>query len=187
MPPHVDADSHHDDWHPAPRSRSLPYDHEPSPLFRDSESAKAPPRSPLDRRQSDPDFTASVREMVRKDDPAKHVAAPVVSVITAIIGPESAYVRSSTGGGSTPADKGSMAAAASTEATGVTAQQKQSPTSTKKPPSQSKGGKTEHKPLFLRASRYVSKKGWKVVKSLPNKVASTVGSVKVPGHHRNVV
>mmetsp|Transcript_14122 Transcript_14122/g.21286 ORF Transcript_14122/g.21286 Transcript_14122/m.21286 type:complete len:206 (+) Transcript_14122:48-665(+) len=205
MPPHIEIDSHHDELCPAPRSPTLYDDEQPSPLFRDSEVVI--PISPLDRRQSDPNFSdpAEVknRSLVLKDAPTKKAvttARPVVvSRITAIIGPESAYIRNTTVSNnnnrvstttakgtttttttsSSVATKTATKAAAATTTTTTSAQKKKQPQTNKK----------DTKPIFLRASRYVSKKGLKVVKFLPNKVASTVGSinVKVPGHHRNVV
>lgn len=185
MPPHIEIDSHHDDWH-QPSARQPPLmagDNEPSPLFRDHESLKVSPISRLDRRQSNPDFPTAGKEMLLKEDPIKQAVAPVISVITAIIGPESAYVKAPSSSSRPPATKGSTTT--STTAAVGAAQQKQPPT--KKSPNPNNKGKMETKPILLRASRYVSKKGWKVVKSLPNKLVSTVGSMKVPCHHRNVV
>mmetsp|Transcript_23760 Transcript_23760/g.51390 ORF Transcript_23760/g.51390 Transcript_23760/m.51390 type:complete len:181 (-) Transcript_23760:238-780(-) len=180
MPPRIEVDSNEDDWHhPAPRPSFTPTSNdEPSPLFRDHDITM-PSTSRLDRRQSDPDFSA----IVLKEDPIKKllVVAPVVSRITAIIGPESAYVRTSTPSISISPPKTTAGP------TSTPKQAQQQTTTTKKPPTPSPKGKIETKPILLRATRFVSKKGWKVVKSLPNKLVSTVGSVKIPGHHRNVV
>lgn len=218
MPPYIEVDSHQDDDFGLQLARPplvLSTD-QPSPLFLDYESVN-PQLSPtastsqLSRRQSDPDFTA----LVIKDDPAKKAkeaakAAPVVSVITAIIGPESAYVRTantkadSANGKSTatavPTAKSSSSSGVAAKVTkqqpkkaaqpspskstpSVTSKTKSTPANTNK----SAKGKIERPILLKRATHYVSKKGWKVVKSLPKRVASSVASVKVPGHYRNVV
>jgi hypothetical protein len=203
MPPHLEVDSHHDDWHPQLVALSNDEPSSLSPLFR---SVELPPRSAtscgLDRRMSDPDFTSAAgKQLVLKENPKKDViaaAAPaVVSRITAIIGPESAYVKKTTAAVATPAATKAAATPTKTKSTPTpvttktvaqTTKSKQSPPSGKAPVQQkSKSKKSESKPIFLRASHYVSKKGWKVVKSLPKKVTSSVGSVKVPGHNRNVV
>eukprot|EP00578_Thalassiosira_sp_NH16_P028927 CAMPEP_0181094770 /NCGR_PEP_ID=MMETSP1071-20121207/10167_1 /TAXON_ID=35127 /ORGANISM="Thalassiosira sp., Strain NH16" /LENGTH=197 /DNA_ID=CAMNT_0023177115 /DNA_START=103 /DNA_END=696 /DNA_ORIENTATION=- len=197
MPPYVEVDTHHDEdcWRPARPPLVLSND-QPSPLFLDYDSITAAKSSPsavsLSPQQSNPEFSA----VVLREDPAKKAAAaaPVVSVITAIIGPESAYVRNTCGGAAST----NFPAAASSTASSKRqrpAEPSSSPTSSNNKPSSSsspangsntKKWKTE-KPMLLRATRYVSKKGWKVVKSLPNRLATTAGSVRVPGRHRNVV
>jgi len=200
MPPHIEIDSHHDELYPAHRSPTLYDDEQPSPLFRDSE-AVVTPISPLDRRQSDPHFSdpaeVNNRSLVLKVDDATKKAVTtarpvVVSRITAIIGPESAYIINTTASNnnnrvSTTAKGTTTTTATSSSATTKTETAATTTSSPKR--KQAQTNKKDTKPIFLRASRYVSKKGLKVVKFLPNKVASTVGSinVKVPGHHRNVV
>eukprot|EP00581_Thalassiosira_minuscula_P009561 CAMPEP_0183702674 /NCGR_PEP_ID=MMETSP0737-20130205/700_1 /TAXON_ID=385413 /ORGANISM="Thalassiosira miniscula, Strain CCMP1093" /LENGTH=195 /DNA_ID=CAMNT_0025929325 /DNA_START=98 /DNA_END=685 /DNA_ORIENTATION=+ len=195
MPPHVELDCHHDEWcQPSYQLQPLT-SHEDeeqscSPLFRSIQVA--PKSSRLDRRQSDPEFDKLQQDILeeegkevgsKSEDPAKKKAVvaqapPAVSVITAIIGPESAYVRTVS-----PANSATSASTASTTSTSTaTAQTKQQRTNNKSPTDNKKA-----KPIHLRATRYVSKKGWKVVKSLPKKVVSTVRSAKIPGHHRNVV
>lgn len=199
MPPHVEIDcSHHDDWQP----RSLAYDddEQPSPLFRDSESMKVSPRSsPLDRRQSDPDAGSEIVPRAADRPTGPGAFAPVVSVITAIIGPESAYVRTSPSSAvvastTTKTTTAATKTTTTTTTTTVAALPKRPPAAPQSKPSpdrKDEGGirEDEAKPIIiLRASRYVSKKGWKVVKSLPNKLGSMVGSMgmKLPCH-RNVV
>lgn len=212
MPPHIEIDSHHDDGLlAAPRSSlALCTDDAPSPLFHDSDSLrKPPPTSPLDRRQSDPEFVSAKKEAAPANGAARKAAAPAVSRITAIIGPESAYVRaasaSAAGSGGRPSPKGATAAGAAAKSVAAARPKpklkpKPSPPNKNSPsPNGSTGGKTEGskpgksegeppKPKFLRRSQYLGKKGWKLAKSLPGKMASAVGRrMKIPGHHRNVV
>lgn len=189
MPPYIEVDSHHDEdcWRPARPPLVLSND-QPSPLFLDYDSITAqssPSAFSLSRQQSNPDSTA----VVLKEDPVKKAAAPVVSVITAIIGPESAYVRNTCGGGGAPNSPAAASSSAASNKRQRPAEPTSSSTSSNSKPSSPNGGpkgKIE-KPMLLRATRYVSKKGWKVVKSLPNRLATTAGSVRVPGRHRNVV
>lgn len=192
MPPHVEVESHSDELH-RPSNSSIAADDAPSPLFRDHDDGTVPisPLCRLDRRQSDPDFSATEgTEMILRDGPGKKAASaasPVVSVITAIIGPESAYVRA------TGADSPTTAATASSDgsgkptATAAAASMKQQALNPTSAPTKEKK-KVESKTVLLRATRYVSKKGWKVVKSLPRKIMSAGGSAKPPTcNHRNVV
>lgn len=192
MPPHIEVDSHHDEWHlqtPQPTSLDAP-----SPLFLDYETiSNGSPGgggalSSLSQRQSDPDFTKlEYKKMVVKED-----VKAAVSRITAIIGPESAYVRrANSSPKASSATTTTAAAGAKSTSNAVQTSSTSTSATTKKSSSNNnpKGKKMEtDRPISLRrATRYVSKKGWKVVKSLPNKVASSVRSVHVPCHHRNVV
>ncbi|KAL7545281.1 hypothetical protein ACHAWF_008631 [Thalassiosira exigua] len=108
MPPHVDVDSFQDDLccpsRPGPLAPSDARDdaklsHQSSPLFRDTCDDGVlghPPSTPssscgLEPCQSDPDFSA----LPAPPPPNPRTPPPPpVSRITAIIGPESAYVRS---------------------------------------------------------------------------------------------
>lgn len=213
MPPYIEADSHHHDNdcqvptdQPKPALvTSTNNDELPSPLFRDN-TITTRTNFGLDRRLSDPNNLDEGKEVILKDEPAKQVVAPIVSRITAIIGPESAYVKTAKTVSSPTATKGvgaTTATKSSSSSSSTVKQQKQQTQKQqplKKSMNKTKDQKTDttttnKKPVYLRASRYVSKKGWKVVKSLPNKLVSTArstcaGSVKVPkvpGNHRNVI
>ena len=96
---------------------------------------------------SDPDFTSAAgKQLVLKENPKKDViaaAAPaVVSRITAIIGPESAYVKKTTAAVATPAATKAAATPTKTKSTPTpvttktvaqTTKSKQSPPSGKAP------------------------------------------------------
>ena len=182
MPPHIEIDAHNDEI-------LIINDDEPSPLFRDQADTGIPFTSRLDRRQSDPDFKVEGSEMVVKNDAVKHQAvAPVVSRITAIIGPESAYVRTTTPTASNiNSQPPATAAAASAAANKAAPPPKPKEAPKPKPPPSQKEGKIESKPILLRATRFVSKKGWKVVKSLPRKVVSSIGGAKKTEKQSHVI
>lgn len=110
MPPYVEVD-HHDDGHELIISSakeplitdgnisSNGNNDEPilSPLFRDNSIPST--TFGLDRRLCDPDFNTTAISAVggsNNNDAVRQAVAPVVSVITSIIGPESAYVRNNT-------------------------------------------------------------------------------------------
>lgn len=183
MPPHIEVEPHHDDVLQTPVPHPASNDEEvPSPLFRDDNNVKAPPpSSSLDRRQSDPLFAG--KEVVLHEEPIKQAASPAaVSRITAIIGPESAYVKTT----NAPASAAEAKAPAA-------AQQPTRPAAAAKPSPNQSGAKIEKKPLSLRASRFVKKHGWRAV---PKKLASMASSntarpagaaKKVPVRHKNVV
>ena len=214
MPPYIEVETHgNDDWSWLTTASSTAVnenssklnnnDHNndlSSPLFRDDDS-NIPPPSRLDRRQSDPDFTTLAAK--QKEDTHiiinKPLAAPppVVSRITAIIGPESAYVRTNCSVNNSTTNASSNTPP-STSTASIPKREpivyKNGIPQKKKPLSSSSSGNSgenkdgDNKPMFLRrATKLVSKKGWKVVKSLPNKLISTVNSVKIPGVHKNVV
>ena len=214
MPPYIEVETHgNDDWSWLTTASSTAVnenssklnnnDHNndlSSPLFRDDDS-NIPPPSRLDRRQSDPDFTT----LSAKHEEDTHIIInkplaahpPVVSRITAIIGPESAYVRTNCSVNNSTTNASSNTPP-STSTASIPKREpivyKNGIPQKKKPLSSSSSGNSgenedgNNKPVFLRrATKLVSKKGWRVVKSLPNKLISTVNSVKIPGVHKNVV
>jgi len=182
MPPHIEIDAHHDEWpeERQPTSLLADYDEHLSPLFLDYRELppKIPPESRLDLRQSDPDM--SVASPMEEPVERREVVASAVPVsrITAIIGPESRYVRTKDESVGTGSKADSRRPQPNAPGTGRP----------RGPPSNVNANP------FARASARASKKGWKVVKSLPNKLVSTVGSVKVSKvsnvkipHYRNAV
>jgi len=190
MPPHIEIDTHHDEWPERRQPTSLLGcdEHHPSPLFLDYRELppKVPPESRLDLRQSDPDMSASTPKMEeigdRREGAAAAAAVPV-SRITAIIGPESRYVRTKEESVGTGASDGTGSASkVSVPPPQPSAPEKGRP---RKPPSNANANP------FARASARASKKGWKAVKSLPKKLVSTVENVKVANvklaHYRNTV
>ena len=216
MPPHIEVETHsNDDWSWLTSASSTTVDNGnnnklnndnnnnntdlSSPLFRDDDSNIPPPPSRLDRRQSDPDFTA----LVKHEEKDTHITnkplvapSPVVSRITAIIGPESAYVNVRTCSTTTNnvSSSSNNTPPSITTSTSISKKEpivyKNGIPQKKKSPSPN-GTNCENKDsetnLLRRATKLVSKKGWKVVKSLPNKLMSTFKSVKIPGVHKNVV
>jgi len=101
MPPYIEVDSHHNDECTLLQKSSTDNINKnnnfPSPLFHDDVLSTPPPTtSRLDRRQSDPGFTglSSVQEDPMKK-PLLDSRVGEVSRIQEIIGPESAYVRTS--------------------------------------------------------------------------------------------
>jgi hypothetical protein len=204
MPPfQVDVDSsYQDDFNRLFNGDEL------SPLFRDHDIKIAPssPSCRLDKRQSDPEYAAAAAEGGRErallsEDPTLGHRPPSssstattgsivpcrVSRITAIIGPESAYVKVGdaapgyVGGLPTPPPPPAADSKSSAPKREVT--QARSP---EVKTASVGGGKRESKSLFVRATRFVSKRGWKLVKSLPSKLSCEFGTAKV-GRHRNVI
>jgi len=204
MPPYIEIDAHHDEWPEERQPTSLlGYDeHHPSPLFLDYRElpSKVPPESRLDLRQSDPDLSAVPPREEEVVERREVVATAVpVSRITAIIGPESRYVRTKeenvgtgastgTGAGSRVGDRPPQPSAPEVgrpPGRAPDARRMFQVDQPQRPPSNANANP------FARASARASKKGWKVVKSLPNKLVSTVGNVKVSNvkipHYRNAV
>ena len=174
MPPRVEVDSHAEDGLQTPVPQSASNDEAPSPLFRDNSVKPPPPSSSLDRRQSDPHFAG--KEMALEEEPAKQPAAHTVSRITAIIGPESAYVKT-TGDAPSPA---------ATVAAPVATQQATKPIAAAKKSPYESGIKIDPQQVLARARRFVSKQCRKVKarrKKLANKARSTWGKVT----HKNAV
>lgn len=193
MPPHVDIDAHHDEWpeERSPTSLLADDEHYSSPLFRDycELPPKVPPEARLDLRQSDPDLSAAAAGTAPTMEAAGGARAappPPVSRITAIIGPESRYVRAY--------EKGAVAGTKAGPGTSNKGGGDRPPPSPPVPAPRPRKPASNPNP-FARASARASKKGWKVMKSLPNKLASTVGNVKVSSvkvkvpvpHYRNAV
>jgi hypothetical protein len=182
-----------------------------SPLFRDHDSKIAPssPSCRLDKRQSDPDYAAAAaaaaaeggreRTLSSEDPTLGHrpssstttttgaIIPKRVSRITAIIGPESAYVKV---GDSAPGEVGGLPTPplAPTAADEPSAPKRE--VTAARPPegkaTSDGGGKREGKSLLIRATRFMSKRGGKIVKSVPRKMASEFGTAKV-GQHQNVI
>ncbi|KAL3822182.1 hypothetical protein ACHAXA_008198 [Cyclostephanos tholiformis] len=198
MPPYqVEADSsYRDDW------QRLVNDDKLSPLFRDHDSKIAPPSSScrLDKRQSDPEYAAAAesgreRALSWEDPNLGHrpstttttttttlsVVSMPVSRITAIIGPESAYIKFPDDVGGLPPPK--LAADGCDETKRVAIPGRRLPE--ERSPSDNGGGKVAQS-LLVRASRLVGKRGWKLVKYIPIKLTSAFGTVGV-GEHQNVI
>lgn len=213
MPPQVvDVDSsYQDDLH-----RLCDIDELPSPLFRDDHDCTVPSSSDfcrLLRRQANPEFAAAIasspsrERTISSEDaltttPTKllsqrpHFSTRQVSRITEIIGPESAYVKSSVAASSSSSSSDTTHPSASLIATDettvlipreVTTSSPSSSTEEEKvlPSSDVGGSKQQEEPQQQSLFRRFTSK-FKRVKSLPIRLASKVGTAKV-GHQVNVI
>ena len=203
MPPYqVDVESSYQD-----EFNRLFNNDELSPLFRDHDSkiALSSPSCRLDKRQSDPEYAAAAanegreRTLSSEDLTLGHrlssssttMTGPIVprrvSRITAIIGPESAYVKV---GDSAPGEVGGLPTPPLPPAAADEPSAPKQEVTVARPPevkATSDGGdKREGKSLLVRATRFMRKRGWKLVKSVPRKVASEFGTAKV-GQQQNVI
>ncbi len=209
MPPYqVDVDSsYQDDFNRLFNNDEL------SPLFRDHERKIAPssPSCRLDKRQSDPEYAAAAaaaaaeggreRTLSSEDPTLGHrpsssstttttgaIIPKRVSRITAIIGPESAYVKV---GDSAPGDVGGLPTPPLPPAAADEPSAPKREVTAARPPevkaiTNDGGEKRESKSFLVRATRFMNKRGGKLVKSVPRKMASEFGTAKV-GQHRNVI
>ena len=206
MPPYqVDADSsNNDDWHCLPYDIDDDDDvkqQQLSPLFRDQHAAIRPssPSRRLDKRQSDPEYAAAIdggRDGAASYDDAGRrlgagpsststttttTAAVVsstppqhVSRITAIIGPESSYVKIPDGvvvsGGPVRSPQSLPSFSAASASPGET-KQSQDEKSTR-----CDDGGGGSRSTLVRATRFVGKRGRRLVGYIPIRLASAFGT-----------
>ena len=188
MAPRLDAlDPGNDEYDPRRHVFPSAVEAEPleSPLFRDATAAKPGQGSPssLDRRVSDPDFLAlgeaATQRLEARDEDAAATSSserssgsgrsrsqPKPSRIAELIGSEGACAK-----GRVLVPQSAVAAAANSSIGGEAAPEG-TESSDEKNGTSPKAEKT--------ASRSIRRRGWKVLKSIPNRIKRTLDSMKYP-------